>query len=172
MTPDAVGAGLPMEILKRSVRHEPEVPTCKGEKDKAGRTIDMFLVGGGIRALEQEVKVDSMSEFKPHRPVKFSIELPEGQDMVTRLVKVKRVGAVRPQGPPQPPPSYAEEAAAFEEHFNVDEMVTLNGEGRDAAERLMNVVYESWVKKAWAEVEDIYQVQAKGVKGRAGGEPF
>ena len=36
----------------------------------------------------------------------------------------------------------------------------------------MNEVYDSWVKKAWAEVEDIYQVQAKGVKGRAGGEPY
>ena len=51
----------------------------------------------------------------------------------------------------------------------MDEMVTLNGRIRDAAERLMNVVYGSWVKKAWAEVEDVYQAKAKGVKGKAGG---
>ena len=36
-----------------------------------------------------------------------------------------------------------EEAEALQRHFDVDELLTLNGKDRDEAEALMNKVYES-----------------------------
>ena len=52
-------------------------------------------------------------------------------------------------------------------HFGVARLVTINGAGRATAVDVISGVYESWVVKAWSEVEEVMQVDAtsKGLKG-------
>ena len=121
-----------------------------------------------------KVEVAQQAIYRPHRPVECRLNLPDQDIKVRVLEPFRQLGVDRPVGPIRPGPEYGKLAAKLEEHFNPDELWTLQGLEAKAAGKLLDEVYDEWVIMAWIELCCVMLVpeESGDDKGRRGGEEY